>query len=117
VAKKAPARGNASRAKQPAEEANQAAPGAFESLGRKLDDIPQVRAAEAALHKARVELQNAQSTYESVRQQAVEGFTDLRQKKVGELAEDSLDFVRRHPGVGLTLAAIVGYLLGRVFRR
>ncbi len=70
-----------------------------------------------ALRRARVELERAHAFYEHVRQQAAEHLQDVREKTVGDVLDGTLETVRRHPAASLTLAALLGYLLGRLFRR
>jgi ElaB/YqjD/DUF883 family membrane-anchored ribosome-binding protein len=93
------------------------APGVFEHLGKKIDDLPHVRDAEQALLKAKAELDRAQQMYRNVRRQAVQELRDLRQKNLGDMLEQTLDYVRRHPGQGVGLAALAGFFLGRLLRR
>jgi ElaB/YqjD/DUF883 family membrane-anchored ribosome-binding protein len=69
------------------------------------------------LKRAKAELENAQAYYEEVRQQAVDRVKAVREKSVGDLIDGTFESVRRHPGAGLTAAALVGFLLGRIFRR
>jgi len=89
----------------------------FENLGRKLDEMPVVQAAEEALRRATAELHRAQERYEQTRAQAVEQFSDLREKNASELLEATLECVRKHPGPGVLAAAFAGFFLGRLFRR
>lgn len=89
----------------------------FENLGRKLDEMPAVQAAEEALRRATAELRRAQARYEQTRSQAVEQFSDLREKSASELLEATLECVRKHPGPGVLAAAFAGFFLGRLFRR
>jgi ElaB/YqjD/DUF883 family membrane-anchored ribosome-binding protein len=70
-----------------------------------------------ALKRAKAELEKAQAFYESLRQQAAERLKSVRQANVGDMLDGTLDAVRRHPGAGLTVAALVGFFLGRLFRR
>lgn len=70
-----------------------------------------------ALKRAKAEFEKAQAYYEQVRQQAVEQIKTVRETSVGDLIDGTLEKVRRHPGAGLTVAALVGFLLGRLFRR
>lgn len=81
------------------------------------DPPSEVGSADDALKKAKAELEKAQDFYESVRQQATDRLKAVRQTSVGDVLDGTLDAVRRHPGAGLTVAAIVGYFLGRLFRR
>lgn len=89
----------------------------FENLGRKLDELPAVQAAEQALRRATAELHRAQERYQQVRAQAVEQVSELREKSAAELLEATLESVRKHPGPGVAVAAFVGFMLGRLFRR
>ena len=77
----------------------------------------EVCSAANALKRAKAEFEKAQAYYEKVRQQAVERVKAVRETSVGDMIDGTLDGVRRHPGAGLTIAAIVGFLLGRLFRR
>jgi len=92
-------------------------PGAFEQLGKKIDEIPEVQTAEEAVQRAREQLAEAQKKYADVRRDAVEGMRSLREQNLGDLCETTLTFVRKHPAAGLSLAALVGFLMGRIFRR
>jgi hypothetical protein len=70
-----------------------------------------------AVRRAKAEMEKAHAFYEHVREQAAEHLKDVRKKNIGDLLDGTLDTVKRHPGVSLTLAAVLGYLLGRLFRR
>ena len=41
----------------------------------------------------------------------------VREKSVGDLIDGTLELVKKHPGPGVILAAIIGFFLGRLFRR
>jgi len=41
----------------------------------------------------------------------------LREVRVGDLVDGTLDWVKRYPGTGVTVAALVGFLVGRMIRR
>jgi ElaB/YqjD/DUF883 family membrane-anchored ribosome-binding protein len=70
-----------------------------------------------ALGRAKAELENVQAYCENVRQQAAERLKTLRAASVGDVIDGTLDAVRRHPGASLTIAALVGFFLGGLFRR
>jgi ElaB/YqjD/DUF883 family membrane-anchored ribosome-binding protein len=89
----------------------------FENLGRKLDEMPAVQAAEQALRRATAELHRAEERYRQTRAQAVEQIGSLREKSAAELLESTLECVRKHPGPGVLAAAFAGFFLGRLFRR
>ena len=62
-------------------------------------------------------MEKAHAFYEHVRQQAAEHLKEVREKTIGDVLDGTLETVNRHPGASLTLAALFGYLLGRLFRR
>ncbi len=70
-----------------------------------------------AVKRAKAELEKAQAFYETVRQEAAERLQSVRKTSVGDIIDGTLDAVRRHPGAGLTIAALAGLVLGRLFRR
>ena len=77
----------------------------------------EVCSAAEALKRAKAEFEKAQAYYEKVREQAVERVKAVRETSVGDMIDGTFDTVRRHPGAGLTIAAMAGFLLGRLFRR
>lgn len=89
----------------------------FRDLGRRIDEIPAVQAAEQAVRRAAAELRRAEQRYQEARQQASSHVKQLRESSVGDLVDSTLECVRKHPGPGLLVAALVGIFLGRFFRR
>lgn len=81
------------------------------------DDLPEVRAAEEAVRRAQEELGRAQDLYRDIRQQATEQIRQVREQTIGDLIDGTLRQVRKHPGPGVILAAVIGFFLGRLFRR
>ena len=69
------------------------------------------------LHRAKAELEKAQAFYEHVCRQTTERIKAVRETSVGDLIDGTLETAKRHPGASLTLAAILGFMLGRLFRR
>ncbi|HVU87443.1 MAG TPA: hypothetical protein VHD36_08975 [Pirellulales bacterium] len=94
-----------------------AAAGTFENLGRKLDERPEVRAAEKALRAAQEQLERALSQYQDVRHQAAENFAEARRSNSGDWLSAVLEMVRKYPAPGVLLALACGWLCGRIFRR
>jgi ElaB/YqjD/DUF883 family membrane-anchored ribosome-binding protein len=82
-------------------------------------DEPQGAACSAAeaLHRAKAEFEKAQAFYESVRQQASERIKAVRETSVGDMLDCTLETVKRRPCASLAIAAMLGFLLGRLFRR
>lgn len=70
-----------------------------------------------ALKRAKEEFEKARALYECVRQQAAERVNSVRETTVGEVIDGVLEEVKRHPGTSLVVAALAGFLLGRLFRR
>ena len=92
-------------------------PGPFESLGEKIDERPEIQAAEEAVRRAREEFDKAQELYYRLREEASEGFEHLREKNLGDMIQGVMCFVRKNPGPGVLIAAAVGFCLGRLFGR
>ena len=69
------------------------------------------------LRRAKAEMEKAHAFYEHVREQAAEHLKEVREKSVGDMLDGTLETVKRHPGASLTLAALLGFMLGRLFRR
>jgi len=83
----------------------------------KVDDLPEVKAAAEAIRRAEEELQKACQTYQSLRREATAHVRKLRESSVGEVVDGTLQTVRKHPALGIGLAALLGFFLGRLFRR
>ena len=69
------------------------------------------------LRCAKAEFEKAQAFYSQVRRQAAERLEAVRRTSVGDVLDCSLNAVKRHPVAGLTIAALLGFYLGRLFRR
>lgn len=76
-----------------------------------------VQSAAEQVEAARKQLQAAEACLEQAREKAVQRVAWLRDRSAGELIDVSLEFVRKHPGLGVLTAASVGYFIGRLFRR
>ncbi len=81
------------------------------------DEQPEVKAAAEAVRRAREEFERACETYKVLREEASSQVRKLRESTVGDVVKGSLEMVRKHPAVGVGLAAMVGFFLGRLFRR
>ena len=82
-----------------------------------VDQNPKVRKASDAVSRAEEELRKAREAYEDVRQKAAGKLKAIRQQSVGELIDGTLQLVKKYPGPGVILAGIIGFFLGRLFRR
>ncbi len=78
---------------------------------------PSESTAEDALSRAKAELERAKACYQNVRRQASEQLKNVRKTSVGDIIDGTLDSVKRHPAAGLGVAALLGFFLGRLFRR
>ncbi len=81
------------------------------------DEKPEVKAAAEAVRRARQELERACETYKILREEATIQVRRLRESTVGDVIKGSLEMVRQHPATGVAVATMVGFFLGRVFRR
>jgi hypothetical protein len=70
-----------------------------------------------ALRRAKAELEKVQAFYEDLGRQTSQRWQEVRKKNLGDLVDGTLNTVRRHPAAGLTLAALAGFFLGRLFRK
>ncbi len=70
-----------------------------------------------AVKRAMAELAKAQAYYEEVCQQARQRINSVRESQVGDVIDGTLEMVKRRPGASITIAALLGFLLGRMFRR
>jgi ElaB/YqjD/DUF883 family membrane-anchored ribosome-binding protein len=78
---------------------------------------PEVEAAAEAVQQAEAELKKARDFYREVRRKATERLSRVREKRLGDLVDETLKLVRKHPGPSVVIAALVGFWLGRLFRR
>ena len=84
---------------------------------QKVDQSPKVRKAADAVRLAEAELEKARQLYQKVRQEATDRLRAVRAKTVGDLVDGTLEVVKKHPGPGVIVAAMIGFFLGRLFRR
>jgi hypothetical protein len=66
-----------------------------------------------AVRLAKLELEKAQVFYEDLRRQAAEKIQDVREKKVGDLVDCTLDAVKKHPGPSMIVSVALGFCMGR----
>jgi ElaB/YqjD/DUF883 family membrane-anchored ribosome-binding protein len=69
------------------------------------------------VEKARLELEKAREFYQKVRREATERLKAVREKTVGDLIEDTLEMVKKHPGPGVVIAGMLGFFAGRFFTK
>lgn len=89
----------------------------FEEIGKRLDENPNVQAAEQALRNAKAEFDRARAKYREVRQTAAADLRDLRERNLGDWFSAAMEIVRKYPTGGVVAAALLGYVLGKTFHR
>jgi ElaB/YqjD/DUF883 family membrane-anchored ribosome-binding protein len=80
-------------------------------------DGPSIHDAEEAVRRAKEELRKARLWYQQVRQQTTDRVKRLRESSCGDVARSTMKLVRRHPGPSVLVAVLIGFFLGRLFRR
>jgi ElaB/YqjD/DUF883 family membrane-anchored ribosome-binding protein len=80
-------------------------------------DGSEVEAAAEAVRRAKLELREARRAYWQLRRQTVDQLKQIREMSVGDLVDDTLKRVKRHPGPSVIVAVLAGFFLGRLFRR
>ena len=80
-------------------------------------ESPKIRSAADAVRRAEAELKKARELYENVRREATERLKGVRQTSVGDLVDGTLSAVKKHPGLGVVLFTLIGFLLGRWLKR
>ena len=104
--------------KRPARTAKKNQPsGFFEATGRKIDETAPVQVVEEALAQTRHKLQDAQKRYGKMRRNARQRVSELRRKNLGELTDDTFDYVKRYPGRGMLTAFGIGLAIAWLLRR
>jgi len=81
------------------------------------EESPEVKTAAAAVARAKDELKKAQQLYEKTRDEATEKLKKARSATLGDVIDGTLEMVKKHPGPGVIVAIVVGFFLGRLFRR
>ena len=76
-----------------------------------------VRSAADAVRLAKAELHKAQEFYHRVRRETSDRVEAVRNKTVGDLLDDAIGVVKKHPAAGLAAALAVGICLGRKLKR
>jgi ElaB/YqjD/DUF883 family membrane-anchored ribosome-binding protein len=76
-----------------------------------------VRSAADAVRLAKAELHKAQEFYHRVRRETSDRVEAVRNKTVGDLLDDAIGVVKKHPAAGLAVALAVGIFLGRKLKR
>ncbi len=77
----------------------------------------ETREAAGAVALAEAELKRAKEAYDRVCDEAIRRLRDVREAKVGDLCDGVLEKVKRYPGPSVFVAALLGFFLGRLFRR
>ena len=102
--------------------------GPFQSAGKRLDETAAGRAIEDKLEQAQLRMEEARRLYQELRddvchkydglfQEAKHRYEEIRRQNVGNLIDETLDCVRRHPGSAVMTALLAGLCLGWWRRR
>jgi hypothetical protein len=70
-----------------------------------------------AVRIAKLELEKAEKFYEDVRRKTAEKIAEVREKKVGDLVDCTLDAVKKYPGSSLIVSVALGFCAGRWIQR
>jgi len=92
-------------------------PGRLESIGKRLDENPKLQAAGKAVDKVRSTVEDAVGKVQDARKKATQRVQSVRNKRIGEMIDDTLDYVKENPAKGLCGASALGFLLGWILRR
>lgn len=76
-----------------------------------------VEAAREAVRQAKEQFKDARRAYWHARREAVDQLKQIREMSVGDVVDETLKQVKRYPGPSVLIAALVGFFLGRLFRR
>lgn len=93
------------------------APGECEADAPQPEEPEDLQLAREAVRRAKAKLRKAQNAYRDVREGAAERVKKVRESTVGDAIDGTLKLVRKHPGPSVIVAALLGFFLGRLFRR
>lgn len=102
--------------------------GPFERLGKRLDGMPPFRLIDDAVRRAKEEVEKAAEYCRKLREKTIseagevidevkEGFAEVKERNIGDLAGDTIRYMKRHPVQATAAGLLVGFLLGRLGRR
>ncbi len=81
------------------------------------DHTPDLESAAYLVEQAREQLRAAEACYRKLRSEAARKAEQVRGKTVGDLVDLVLSTAKKYPTASLFTAGVIGYLLGRLFRR
>lgn len=82
-----------------------------------IENDPDVQAAADEVEQARDKLRAAEDCYRKLRDQAAEKIEQLQGSTLGDAFDFVVSTTKRHPVIGLLTAGVMGFYLGRLFRR
>ena len=91
--------------------------GLFQAAGRKIDETTPGQAVENAVTQAKVKMKETRQRYKQLRRNARERVQKLQQQNLGDLAEETLEYVKQNPMRGVLVAFGIGWIMARLFRR
>jgi len=101
---------------QPADEPTAPRQESADDSQREAHEDAQVQAAHSRMCQAREALHQAEQQYQELRRCVTEKVRE-HAPQVRDIVKDGLEMVRKHPALGVSIAALVGFFLGRLFRR
>ncbi len=78
---------------------------------------PDIQAAAGRVEQARAQLRAAEACYQKLRKHAEQKVEQARKQTVGDVIDFAVSTAKKHPVPSLLTAGLLGYLLGRLFRR
>ena len=81
------------------------------------DSSAEIEQAEERLRQAREILREAECAYAEAQKSSSAESQPEAEHSVGELVDGTLELVKKYPGPSVITAAVVGFLLGRIFPR
>src|SRR5689334_22107241 len=103
--------------------------GPFERLGKRLDGMPPFRLIDDAVRRAKEEVEKAAAYCKKLRDKTIneagevidevkEGIREeVKERNIGDLAGDTIRYIKRHPVQAAVASALVGFVMGRFGRR
>jgi ElaB/YqjD/DUF883 family membrane-anchored ribosome-binding protein len=88
-----------------------------ETPAQDAEQTPELSCAAAAVRCAEAELKKARDLYGKARRKAADRLKAVREKSLGDVIDGTLGLVKKHPGCGVICATLLGFFLGRLFKR
>ena len=80
-------------------------------------ECPEIRLAAEAVRFAKMEFEKAQKYYDDLRMQASAKIKLVCETTIGDVLDNTLETVKKHPGASMIVTAALGFCLGRWFQK